>query len=300
MTTESRDYHGRNLRKRDFAGKSLAGADFSGADIRGADFSDADLSGARFSRTRGGVPPLWAAAVVATALLIAAVVGVLAALATAAMAHRGTTGDFTDRLAVLVIATIGFVTIGIATFRSFRQAFLVGILATVVVGAVVLPILVIRGEFSPQVAAISVIWLVAIVGTFTVGAIARATAGIISPTAFLIVAVVGAAVARTAGGTVFAILISLAAVILARRALANPDEARLLHLGSRRLILGRTTSYRRANLTDAVFTDAVTGPSDFAGAVITGATFEGASVTGRGKVTPGRLLDAAQKADPSL
>jgi hypothetical protein len=226
-------------------------------------------------------------------------VGILAALATTAMAQRVATGDTTDRLAVLIIAAVGLVTIGIATFKSFRQAFLVGIIATVSVLVVALPILVIRGEFSPQATAISVIWLAAVVGTFTVGAIARATAGIISPTAFLIVAVVGALVARTAGGAVFAILISIAAVILAKRALANPDEVHLLHRGSHRFILSKTTSYRRANLTNAVFADAVTGPSDFTDAIITGATFDGASVTGRGKVTPKRLLEAARSPDDS-
>ena len=298
MTTASKDYRGQNLRSTNFSGQPLAGADFSDADVRGADFSDADLNGAQFSRSRGGIPPTWAAAVVGVALLIASLVGVVAALATAAMAQRIATGDTSDRFAVIVIGTVGLVTIGIATFRSFRQAFLVGILATVSVLVVAVPILVIRGEFSPQVTAISVIWLAAVVGTFAVGAIARATAGIVSPTAFLIVAVVGAAVARTAGGTVFAILISIAAVILARRALGNPDEVRLLHRGSHRFILSKTTSYRRANLTDADFTDAVTGPSDFTEAIITGATFEGASVTGRGKVTPDRLLEAARKDEP--
>jgi hypothetical protein len=289
-----KDYRGQNVRNTNFSGESLTGADFSDADLRGADFSDADLEGAQFSQSRGGIPPLWAASVVGVALLIASLVGVVAALATAAMAQRVVTGDSTDRLAVLIIAAIGLVTIGIATFKSFRQAFLVGIVATMSVLVVAVPILAIRGEFSPQVTAISVIWLAAVVGTFTVGAIARATAGIISPTAFLIVAVVGAVVARTAGGTVFAILISIAAVILARRALASPDEVRLLHRGSHKFILSKTTSYRRANLTNAVFTDAVTGPSDFNDAIITGATFEGASVTGRGKVTPDRLLKAAR------
>lgn len=289
-----KDYRGQNVRNTNFSGESLTGADFSDADLRGADFSDADLEGAQFSQSRGGIPPLWAASVVGVALLIASLVGVVAALATAAMAQRVVTGDSTDRLAVLIIAAIGLVTIGIATFKSFRQAFLVGIVATMSVLVVAVPILVIRGEFSPQVTAISVIWLAAVVGTFTVGAIARATAGIISPTAFLIVAVVGAVVARTAGGTVFAILISIAAVILARRALASPDEVRLLHRGSHNFILSKSTSYRRANLTNAVFTDATTGPSDFTDAIITGATFEGASVTGRGKVTPDRLLKAAR------
>ena len=299
MTTSPLDYHGQNLRNTNFSGQSLTGADFSDADLRGADFSDADLEGAQFSQSRGGIPPLWAASVVGVALLIASLVGVVAALATAAMAQRVVTGDSTDRLAVLMIAAIGLVTIGIATFRSFRQAFLVGIVATVSVLVVALPILVIRGEFSPQITAISVIWLAAVVGTFTVGAIARATAGIISPTAFLIVAVVGAVVARTAGGTVFAILISIAAVILAGRALTNPDEVRLLHRGAHRFILSKTTSHRRANLTDAVFTDAVTGPSDFTDAIIAGATFERASVTGRGKITPDLLLEAAKKDEPS-
>lgn len=294
MTSASGDYRGQNLRNTNFSGQSLTGADFSEADIRGADFSDADLNGAQFSRSRGGVPPLWAATVVGVALLIASLVGVVAALATAAMAQRVTTGDSTDRIAVMVIATIGVLTIGIATFRSIRLALVVGLVMTAAAIVVSMPILVIRGEFSLQVAATSVIWLAAVVGTFTVGAIARATAGIISPVAFLIIAVVGAVVARTSGGRVFAILISFAAVIVARRALANPDEVRWLHRGSHSFLLNKRTSYRRANLTNAVFTDAVTGPSDFTEATITGATFEGASVTGRGKVTPDRLLAAAR------
>lgn len=294
----SRDYRGQSIRNKDFSGENLAGADFSDADIRGTNFSDADLNGARFSRSRGGVSPIWTVTVVGGALLIASLVGVVAALTTAAMAQRIATGDSSDRLAVLVIAAIGLTTIAIATFRSFRQAFLVGTIASLIVLAVAVPLLVARGEFSLQVTAISVIWLVAIVGTFLVGAVARATAGIISPVAFLIVAAVGTIAARTVGGSVFAILIAVAAVILAKRALANPDEVEMLHRGSHSFILRRTTIYRRANLTNAVFTDAVTGPSDFTDAIITGATFEGASVTGRGKVTPERLLKAARNGEP--
>jgi hypothetical protein len=288
------DFHGQNLRRRDFSGESLAGADFSDADVRGANFSDADLVSAQFSRSRGGVPPLWAVAVVGVALLIAALVGIVAALATAAMAQRVETGDAVDRFAVIVISAVGLTTITIATLRSFRQPFLTGALASLLVLTVAVPILLIRGDFSLRVTAISIIWLVAIVGTFAVGAVARATAGIISPAAFIVVAVVGAATARTAGGTAFAILIAVSAMILAKRALADPDGVKMLHRGTHRFIHRRTTSYRRANLTDAVFTNATTGPSDFTDAVITGATFDGASVTGRGKVTPERLLKVAR------
>ena len=122
-------------------------------------------------------------------------------------------------------------TIAIAVLRSLRQALLFGAIASVLVIAVALPVLTIRGDFSPRAMTTSVIWLAAIIGAFLVGAIARATAGIVSPTAFLIVAVVGSIAARTAGGAIFAILISIAAVVLARRALANPDDVQLLHRG---------------------------------------------------------------------
>ena len=294
MTTPPIDFHGQNLRRRDFSGGSLAGADFSDADIRGVDFSDADLNGAQFSRSRGGIPPLWVAAFVGATLLIAALVGILAALATTAMTQRVATGDSAERLSVLVVAAIGITTVAIAVFRSLRQALLIGTIALVSAMAVALPVLAIRGDFSPRAMTTSAIWLAAIVGAFIIGAIARATAGIVSPNAFLIVALVGSIAARTAGGAVFAILISVAAVLLAKRALAHPDEVQLLHKGSHHYILSKTTNYRRADLTNAVFTDAATGPSDFTDATITGATFKGASITGRGKVTPERLLEAAR------
>lgn len=87
-------------------------------------------------------------------------------------------------------------------------------------------------------------------------------------------------------------------MILARRALANPDGVKVLHRGTHSFIHQRTTSYRRANLTDAVFTDATTGLSDFTDANITGTTFEGASVTGRGKVSTERQLRVAMRTDP--
>ena len=292
MTTPPMDFHGQNLRRRDFSGESLVGADFSDADIRGVDFSDADLNGAQFSRSRGGIPPLWVAAFVGATLLIAALVGILAALATTSMTQRVATGDSAERLSVLVIAAIGIATVAVAVVRSLRHALLFGTIALVSVMAVALPFLAIRGDFSPRAMTTSAIWLAAIVGAFIVGAIARATAGIVSPNAFLIVALVGSIAARTAGGALFAILISVAAVVLARRALANPDEVQLLHQGSHQYILSKATSYRRANLTNAVFTDAATGPSYFTDAIITGATFEGASITGREKVTPERLLEA--------
>ena len=291
------DFSNQSVRTQDFAGASLAGADFSGADIRGARFADADLRGADFSRSRGGVPPLWAAAVVAGALLIASLVGVVAALATQAMAQRLESGGRADRLAVLVIGGIGITMIVIALLRNFRRAFLVGAIATVAVLTVAVPVLAFRGEFSPQTTAIGVIWLLAIVTAFTIGAVARASAGIISPIAFLVVAAVGALTARSAGGSLFAVLITVAAVILARRTLANPDDAGWLHTGSRKLVLRTATSFREANLTGANFTDAVTGPSDFTDARVSGANFAGASVTGRGKVPPDRLLSTARRDD---
>jgi uncharacterized protein YjbI with pentapeptide repeats len=295
---ENRDFRGRNLRNHDFAGRSLAGADFRDTDIRGTDFSAAELRGARFSRSRGGVPPLWAALVIAVALLLASLLGVVAALATSAMGQRLSSGEGTDRLAVLVIAAIGFAMITTAVFRDIRQAALVGVVVSAAVFSVVIPLLLIQGDFSAQAAAISIIWLVAIFGTFIVGALARAAAGIISPTAFLIVAAAGALTARNAGGAIFAILIAIAAVVFARRALANPGGAGRLHASTRGLVLGRATTYRRADLTDAEFTDAVTGPSDFTDADITGATFEGATVTRWGKLTPDRLLKAARNDAP--
>ena len=295
---ENRDFRGRNLRNHDFAGRSLAGADFRDTDIRGTDFSAADLRGARFSRSRGGVPPLWAALVIAVALLLASLLGVVAALATTAMGQRLSAGEGTDRLAVLVIAAIGVAMITIAVFRDIEQAALVGVVVSAAVFSVVIPLLLIQGNFSAQAAATSVIWLVAIFGTFIVGALARAAAGIISPTAFLIVAAAGALTARNAGGAIFAVLIAIAAVVFARRALANPGGAGRLHGSTRRLVLGRATTYRQANLTDAEFTDAVTGPSDFSDADITGATFEGATVTRWGKLTPDRLLEAARNDTP--
>lgn len=73
------------------------------------------------------------------------------------------------------------------------------------------------------------------------------------------------------------ILIAVSAVILAERALANPEGAKALHRGTHSFIHRRTTSYRQANLTDAAFTDATTAPCDFTDAVITVATSEGAS-----------------------
>jgi uncharacterized protein YjbI with pentapeptide repeats len=295
---ENRDFRGRNLRNHDFAGRSLAGADFRDTDIRGTDFSAADLRGARFSRSRGGVPPLWAALVIAVALLLASLLGVVAALATTAMGQRLSSGEGTDRLAVLVIAAIGVAMITIAVFRDIEQAALVGVVVSAAVFSVVIPLLLIQGNFSAQAAAMSILWLVAIFGTFIVGALARAAAGIISPTAFFIVAAAGALTARNAGGAVFAILIAFAAVIFARRALANPGGAGRLHGSTRRLVLGRVTTYRRANLSDTDFTDAVTGPSDFTDADITGADFSGASVTRWGKLTPDRLLEAARNEDP--
>lgn len=292
------DYRGRRLRNQTFVSRSLAGADFSDSDIRGADFTDADLRGARFCRSRGGISPAWVAAVIAITLLLAAGTGVIAAMATSAMAGRLGSGETMDRAAVLTMTVIGFTMIVIAVFRDLRRAMLVGGIASAVVLAIVVPLLVIQDAFSARTTAISVIWVVAIVTTFLLGAVARASAGIVSPVAFFVVVAAGAFTTKTVGGTILAVLIALAAVILARRALADPAGAGWLHRVSRRLILDRATRYRRADLSNADFTDAVTGPSDFGDAIITGATFDGASVTGRGKVTPDRLLEAARSDEP--
>jgi hypothetical protein len=284
-----------NAQGRDFRGEALAGADFSGADIRGSDFTGADLRAANFSHSRGGLPVVWAAVVVAGALLIACGVGVVAAMATKGMAERLDTGGDAEQISVWFIAAIGITMMVVGLFSSFRRALIVGALATCAVLAVAVPLLVIRHEFEPQTTAIGIIWGLAIMGTFTIGAVARSIAGIISPVAFLVVALAGAVVARSVGGALFSILISFAAVLWAKRALADPKGAGWLHTVARGLVLGKSTSFRDADLTGADFTKAATGPTDFTGATIKGTNFTGATLTARGKGTPARLLEDARK-----
>jgi uncharacterized protein YjbI with pentapeptide repeats/uncharacterized protein (DUF697 family) len=54
----TQDFSNQRLRGQSFRGQDLAGANFSRADIRGADFRGANLTGANFSQVRAGLTPL--------------------------------------------------------------------------------------------------------------------------------------------------------------------------------------------------------------------------------------------------
>lgn len=264
-----RNLTNQDLRNRSFKGLDLKGADFSGSDIRGCDFSCALLVGAKFSRVRTGVT-LRRVAVLVTVAVIMAFLMASAVTRTVFSALGEPVGGrgWSYIVALLVSLSIS----GAGSAARIVMAPQSGAVAFALSGAASGALL---GFFygglaankNPQVAAIA-----AVVGGVLMGvASLRFRTGAVAVAVAIAAAVTGYGLAFWLWATAIAFLsgqrlvwgIFLIALSLAYIGLTISS----LSLAVKEIKNSSGTSFRNADLTNALFDNAEFPNTDFSGAI---------------------------------
>lgn len=276
------DFRNANLRGRSFRGQDLTNADFSYADIRGANFTNAILIGANFNYVKAGLQRRWVVGSVVGSLLLSALSGFISAYAGVLLGLL--LGEyFFSGMAALIVLTIFFV----VTVRQGLGAAL-GALAVSVVATVVVVVAV--GTESDPLAAVVVqtLAIAGVVAGIVVGSLAVAIAMVRAGTVALAIvgtfAVPGAVLGTWTGfprtmteagpwaiataGAVTVALVTLNAYV-GWWTLAGDKKYALIRTPTLALSAKGGTSFRRANLTDANFTQATLKSTDLRRAVLT-------------------------------
>jgi len=272
----------RSLAGRDLAGESFAGADLRGADLsevvaegvsfrdadlRGADLSRAKLAGADFAGARLGLRPAASVGLFVVALVVAAMAGVTIGLAVADVREvvRAPGWDNAARGALFVLVTVLF--LGVLWIKGLRRAFRVLLASLGVILLVSAVVTTIVGRFEAgiafRLAALSV--LLAVV--FLVGMVGRMIGGTYGAAALVVVAVVGGLVSGQAGGGIAAVVVAMAMVVFAKRALYDERQDRPIQRLTHHVVTARGTRFTGADLRHASFAGTRIAHTDATGAL---------------------------------
>ncbi|MDJ0845463.1 pentapeptide repeat-containing protein [Crocosphaera sp.] len=306
-----RDFSGECLRGQKFAGKDLSGAIFRGCDIRGANFTSATLRDTDFSKATAGLQKRWMIGLLlATLLLIAlssvcsAFVGVLSSLTFNSSSIEAQVAGWTSLIMMLLFCIISYFRVlgaGLGAF-AFAFAFVFAFAFAGAVAAIVAlaPALAIVGAVASVVAvavAVPVAGAGVLAGAFFVAGLSAflfatvlAFAVAFAVTTFVPVATVvpvNVALAR-AFAVAVAVALTLFASYLAYRAMkGDPRDAWIPTFAMAFAATGGTT-FRKANLTDANFTQATLKSTDFREAILIRTCFKNAQKLDR--IRPGNTI----------
>jgi uncharacterized protein YjbI with pentapeptide repeats len=287
------DFSGKNFQGYSFKGQNLTHANFSHADIRGADFTNAILKGANFSYTLAGLQPRRAIVLVIISLLLSVLSGFASAYAGAITGIAFYSPDpwsvFSAKAILITLFVFFLVTIrnGLVVALGAVSVAAIGLAAVAAVQALVQAI-------TASAAMVGVMWMMAmavakaVAGAGAVvlagvalvaGAVAGAGSGAVARavTGAIVGVVVGAFVASVAeAGTAavyWAIAVGGAAIgfsaYIIWRTLAGDEQHAFLHAIAVAFTAIGGTSFRKADLTDADFTQATLKSTDFRGAILT-------------------------------
>ena len=267
------DFSGQTLRGRSFKGQDLTGANFSHADIRGANFTNATLIGANFSHAKTGLPRSWATFLVIVSLALSAISGFASALVGVLVSGLFTVSYIKEYntnhgVVILVVLVVLFII-------TIRQGLVAGAAAATVAATTVAAA---TGDGNVTVtvagaAAATVGGAVTVAGAAAAaGAMAMAIAAAVTVTMAIAAAV---AVTVTMAGAVtmamaMAIAVAVLSVYIAWRALAEDEKYAFVRTSAIDFAnTGGTTSFRKADLTDADFTQATLRSTNFRRAILT-------------------------------
>ncbi len=267
------DFSGQTLRGRSFKGLDLTGANFSHADIRGANFTNATLIGANFSHAKTGLPRSWATFLVIVSLALSAISGFASALVGVLVSGLFTVSHIKEYntnhgVVILVVLVVLFII-------TIHQGLVAGGAAATVAATTVAAA---TGDGTVTVtvagaAAATVGVAVTVGGAAAVGgAMAMAIAAAVTVTMAMAIA---AAVTVTMAGAVtmamaMAIAVAVLSIYIAWRALAEDEKYAFVRTSAIDFAnTGGTTSFRKADLTDADFTQATLRSTNFKRAILT-------------------------------
>lgn len=294
-----KDFSGQNLRGRSFKGQDLTGANFSKADIRGTNFTNAILKSANFSHAKAGLQRRWIIVLVIVSLLLSALSGFISGIAgvfVEALCSSISQDSIIPGGVILIVLAVFLLIISIRYGLGIVSGTVAGVVLSTVsatvstgVAKVTMPLvatITVAGVgIGVGVGAAAVSGVVAVAGV-RVGAVAVAVSGILAAAWAAIGAwgmgVVQKAAARLVGSTVGAAtgaismlgaMAAAAVVVLLGGyigwcALTGDDKYPFVRTLAIAFAATGGSSFRKANLTDANFSQATLKSTDFRGAIL--------------------------------
>jgi hypothetical protein len=214
----------------------LEGADFSGADLRGAYFSGARLERANFHDARLGMSPLAGILVMLGAVGVSIAAGVVAGESFDAVRHRLTGSGWERSISAITILLL------VSSFMIFlfwkgydvaSQVFL-GAFALGVVFNVAIQLIWGDADVNVALRGIGLVVLIAL-AVFS-GIVGRLVGGTFGAFAIALVAIPGGLAAGRAEGGLAALVISVALVLISKRALSADQRDRRLRMTAHALV----------------------------------------------------------------
>ncbi|MFW2336175.1 pentapeptide repeat-containing protein [Ilumatobacter sp.] len=276
MTSQT-DFHGHELRGASFSDAQLDDADFGGADLRGADFTRASLIGADFTHARLGVGKVTGAVLLAAALFVSVVAGLVTGYFVTAMRERVTSSEWQDVLGGWLLLAIVIAFLLVLVVRGVDAALRVFFLVALFAIAIDILVLFLVGDLGMRRVerGVSVIGLLFLFGPAAVaGILGRLVGGIFGQSAIAVVAIAGGIAAGRVNGGIAAIVVSVLLVSIAKRALANDQRDRVLRRLAHRIITNRGTRFGGADLRRADFTGTALSQCDMSEADLTDAVWD--------------------------
>jgi hypothetical protein len=302
------DFSHQNLRGRSFKGQDLTNANFSHSNIRGANFTNTILRNAKFLNAEAGLHYGWEVSFLIGSILLAALSGFTLTYIVSLVGIRLTSSDQPQGIFISVVSLITLATFCIFTIRKGLVAAIetmfwaMALIATVyaaaalvvaisvvgtaagpsavaqawtVVGAVgrsvitvgsaALTLAIVMILFAAESLAVAQAWIVAEAKGKTVVAVG-ATAGVV-PVFFLAWATLR--IELIVGIVTWAVAAGLSAYV-SWRFLAGDEKHGFVWKVAIALAAMGGTKFRRADLTDADFTEATLENTDFRGATLIG------------------------------
>ncbi|NEO09923.1 pentapeptide repeat-containing protein [Moorena sp. SIO3I8] len=262
-----RDFRRKNLRGQSFQGEDLSGADFSEADIRGANFKNATLKGTQFCSAKAGLQKRWVIVLLLVSSITSGVFVCTSLYSGALLESIFSPSNVTSLVYTSIVLIVIIVLFAIILCRGIGgPGALVLVLASVLAftGTGLFPLT--FPIAAPVVAAITL--TVAVAGA---GAVAGAVAIAVVFTGAVAIAVVftGAENFFLAFPVAVLVLLALLGTYLGWRALkGDPRDAWIRTITIAFAATGGTSFYK-ANLTDADFTEATLKSTDLRKATIT-------------------------------
>ncbi|MGB7248742.1 MAG: pentapeptide repeat-containing protein, partial [Phormidesmis sp.] len=297
-----RNFCNANLRGANFSGQDLSGADLSGADIRSANFANATLRGVNFAKAQGGLQRQWRVAQLLLIAVLSTIAGVLQGFTGALLAYFFDSTNFSSPVeqaigggiyVLLVLVACGAITRQGFTIRAFGS-----ILSAFAVAGAFAVAFAVAGTFA---------FAVAFAGTFALAvAFASALAGAVSFVGTFAVAVAGAfALAGAVAGALavsfmvafaFAVAGSLLSAYVGWQVLRGNEKFAIVRMFGLALAALGGTSFCGADLTGAIFSQALLKGTNFADSrqratTLTHVCWQGANKLNRARLGSAILQD---------
>ena len=305
-----RDFSGEKLRGGNFAEQNLSGANFSHCDIRGANFKGANLIGANFTGAIAGLQKRWMIGLLLVALVLMALSGLMCGISGSFVvfifdlyfineAEFRVTGWVTlvsliifcvityhkslreGVINIIIILAVALV-LSVPIVFAFSSSFLVTLSFALLIGVVIVTVQIFAITFA--IAIIMAIFIAgAIVGIF---AIAVTVAIAANSASILVRSTEYSRILAIVVGVALAVALYLFSCYIAYRAMkGDPRDAWIRNFAVAFAATGGTT-FKKANLTDANFSQARLKSTDFRDAILIRTCFKNTEKLDR--IRPGK------------